>query len=168
MDPEKVKLNKLLRALAKLLLNCFWGKFDQRNNLQQTTFINTREQLAELVSNPGMEVDDILPLNEYVMVVNWKYLDDSVKVSNMTSVTIASYVTATARLMLYSYLEQLKERVLYFDTDSIIFVDWPGAISPPVGDFVGDLKDDLAEYGPGSFIDSFVSGGPKTTRTGLE
>lgn len=100
MDPEKVKLNKGLRALAKLLLNCFWGKFGQRNNLQQTTFINTREQLAQLVSNPGMEVDDILPLNEDVMVVNWKYLDDSVKVSNMTSVTIASYVTATARLKL--------------------------------------------------------------------
>lgn len=161
LDPEKVKQNKGLRALAKLLLNCFWGKFGQRNNLQQTTFINTREQLAELVSNPGMEVDDILPLNEDVMVVNWKYLDDSVKVSNMTSVTIASYVTATARLKLYSYLEQLNERVLYFDTDSIIFVDWPGAISPPVGDFLGDLTDELAEYGPGSFIDSFVSGGPK-------
>lgn len=100
MDPEKVKLNKGLRALAKLFLNCLWGKFDQRNNLQQTTSINTREQLAELVYNPGMEVDDILPLNEDVMVVNWKYLDDSVKVSNMTSVTIASYVTATARLKL--------------------------------------------------------------------
>lgn len=86
----------------------------------------------------------------------------------MTSVTIASYVTATARLKLYSYLEQLKERVLYFDTDSIIFVEWPGAISPPLGDFLGDLKDELAEYGPGSFIDSFVSGGPKTTSIGLE
>lgn len=55
----------------------------------------------------------------------------------------------------------MKERVLYFDTDSIIFVDWPGAISPPVGDFLGDLTDELAEYGPGSFIDTFASGGTK-------
>lgn len=161
LDPAKVKLNKGLRALAKLLLNSFWGKFGQRNNLQQTTFVNTREQLNELVSNPGMEVDDIQLLTDDVMIVNWKYIEESVKVSNMASVTIASYVTATARLKLYSYLEELQERVLYFDTDSVIFVDWPGAISPQVGDFLGDLTDEMAEYGPGSYIDTFVSGGPK-------
>jgi len=32
------------------------------------------------------------------------------------------------------------------------------------GDYQGDLTDELEEFGSGSFIDQFVSGGPKTMR----
>lgn len=55
----------------------------------------------------------------------------------------------------------LGERVIYFDTDSIIFVDIPGMPTPTTGDYLGDLTDESEEYGKGSFIDCFVSGGPK-------
>lgn len=55
----------------------------------------------------------------------------------------------------------LGTRVLYFDTDLIIFIDIPGIPIPTTGDYLGDLTDELEEYGEGSFIDSFVSGCPK-------
>ena len=52
--------------------------------------------------------------------------------------------------------------MLYCDTDSIIFV-LKDSDSPKVktGDYLSDLTDELEEYGSGSFIQEFVSGGSK-------
>jgi len=36
---------------------------------------------------------------------------------------IGNYVSAGGRLHLYSYLEKLKERALYTDTDSFVFIN---------------------------------------------
>lgn len=33
--------------------------------------------------------------------------------------------------------------------------------TPPTGNFLGDMTDELESYGRGSFIEAFVSGGPK-------
>lgn len=161
LSKSSVKKNPGFRALAKMQLNSFWGKFGQRDNLSQTDFLSGREELTSLASNPGVDLKDLLIVNDDVILANWKYTDEAAIPSSMTSVVVAAYVTATARLKLYSYLELLGERVLYFDTDSVIFVERPGDISPPLGDFLGDLTDELSDYGPGSFIDMFVSGGPK-------
>lgn len=96
------------------------------------------------------------------MMASYKLDEEAVTPSARASVVIAAFVTSIARMKLYSYLRLLKERVLYFDTDSIIFVEGPTDISPPTGDFLGDLTDEITdEYGPDAFIDIFVSGGPK-------
>jgi hypothetical protein len=161
LSKPNIKKNPGFRALAKMQLNSFWGKFGQRDNLAQTDFLNGKEELASLATTPGIDLNDLLIINDEVILANWKYAQDSIISSSTASVAIAAYVTATARLKLYSYLEMLGERILYFDTDSIIFLERPGDVSPPLGDFLGDLTDELADYGPGSFIDIFVSGGPK-------
>jgi hypothetical protein len=52
--------------------------------------------------------------------------------------------------------------VLYCDTDSVIYVQNAG--EPPkvvTVDYLGDLTNELVEFGSGSFIQEFVSGGPK-------
>ena len=54
------------------------------------------------------------------------------------------------------------ESVLYCDTDSVIFihkVDEPPKVK--TGDYLGHLTDELEEFDSGSFIQEFVSGGPK-------
>ena len=51
----------------------------------------------------------------------------------------------------------LQERVMYYDTDSVIFVSKPGEPEPPTGPNLGELTDELK----GDYITSFVSGGPK-------
>ena len=45
------------------------------------------------------------------------------------------------------------------DTDSIIFISRPGVPEPSLGNFLGDLTNELK---PGQFIREFVSLGPKT------
>ena len=73
---------------------------------------------------------------------------------------IAAFTTAHARLKLYSVLEQLDRRVLYFDTDSVIYVSKDGEWEPPTGSYLGELTDEPE----GGHITTFVSGGPKTMR----
>ena len=56
------------------------------------------------------------------------------------------------------------ESVLYCDTDSVIFIqNVDEAPKVHTGDYLGDLTDELEEIGSGSFIEEFVSGGPKST-----
>ena len=74
-----------------------------------------------------------------------------------TNVTIASYVTTHARLELFSYLEQLKDRALYCDTDSVIYRHIVGEFNPPLSEFVGGMTDELG----GSHITEYASNGPK-------
>ena len=54
-----------------------------------------------------------------------------------------------------------QDRLLYFDTDSIIFVKKPGDKVIPTGVFLGDLTNEIESYGKGAKIVKFVSGGPK-------
>ena len=59
------------------------------------------------------------------------------------------------RLELYKYLECLQERILYNDTDSVIYIQKPGDTTVPIGYFLGDMTDEMA---PGDYITEFVSG----------
>ena len=67
------------------------------------------------------------------------------------SVTVAAYVTTQARLKLYEYLRELGESVLYCDIDSVIYVQKgsePKTVK--IGDYLGNLTDELEVYGEGS------------------
>ena len=48
-------------------------------------------------------------------------MDQDAYQSSFKIVFIAAFTTAQARLKLYGALDQLKERVLYMDTDSIVY-----------------------------------------------
>lgn len=109
LTKEKIKKNSVLRSLAKLQLNSFWEKFGQRNNLSQTTFLKSKEELNKLVTNPRIDVTDLESITDDIMLGNWKYLDELISLSPFTRIVIASYVAAIARLKLYPYLELFGE-----------------------------------------------------------
>ena len=58
-----------------------------------------------------------------------------------TNRVIATFVTCYARLKLFKLLTKLGKRVLYFDSDSVIFVS--GLWEPELGDFLGDLTNEI-------------------------
>lgn len=89
--------------------------------------------------------------------INWINQSQFIEETGRTNVVIAAYTTTQARLQLYKYLENLGDRALYCDTDSIIFSSKPGDWRPITGDYLGDLTDET----PNNNIDVFVSGGPK-------
>ena len=66
------------------------------------------------------------------------------------------------RLKLYKLLEGLCRRVLYYDTDSVIYVSRDGDWEPEIGDFLGELTNEIDSN---NHIVAFGSGGPKTMLT---
>nr|XP_015840028.1 PREDICTED: uncharacterized protein LOC103315075 isoform X1 [Tribolium castaneum] len=161
LEYEKICKNPGLRFLAKIMLNSFWGKFGQRENLKGTEIIKQPKDLFALLTNPSTIVNNIDIINQDILLASTEKVKEDVIAQGNTNVVIAAYTTALARLELYKYLQKLDRRVLYFDTDSVIFTHKPGEWLPPVGDFLGDLTDEMIDYGEGSHITEFVSGGPK-------
>ena len=88
----------------------------------------------------------------------WGNLKDNQPDNGRVNIFIAAFTTCHARLKLYSYLEELQQRVLYFDTDSVIYTVKPGQPDIPLGDYLGEMTDELDH---GDFIVEFTSAGPK-------
>ncbi|XP_070167752.1 uncharacterized protein [Polyergus mexicanus] len=135
----------------------------KRSNLPNTEVVRTPQRFIALLTSAEHEITDILPVNDEIIYVSWRLRQEAVVSSPLTNVVIAAYTTAQARLTLYSYLERLDRRVLYYDTDSCIYVSSgdPNEYEPRSGNFLGDMTDELESYGSGSYIEAFVSGGPK-------
>ena len=89
--------------------------------------------------------------------MTYNFKDQFVDNSKNTNVYIARFTTSHARLMLYNKLDYLNEKVLYFHTDSIIYVD-DGTKHVKTGDMLGDMTDELSGKG----ITNFVSTRPKS------
>ena len=70
---------------------------------------------------------------------------------------IVAFTISQARLKLYGALDTLKERVLYYNTDSVIYRWKPGQVDLPLGEFLGEFTDEVS----GDPIVEFVSGGAK-------
>ena len=157
LEYSKVTPNPGLKATAKLMLNSFWGKFGQRENLPQTQQCTSPDQLYKLMDDDTIEVQNIRFCTEDVLEVLYVYKEDCIIPNNRTNVFIAAFTTCWARLKLYSYLQTLGEQVLYYDTDSVIYKWSAGLPKVPTGDYLGDLKDELN----GDYIVEFLSGGAK-------
>jgi hypothetical protein len=161
LNKTHIECNPGLRTIAKLALNSFWGKFGQRNNLDQLEYITHPEQLRAYLLDETKEIVSLCFPSEEIAQVQWRNGEDFIEPTITGNPFIAAYTTAQARLKLYSYLEALDRRVLYFDTDSVIYVTEPGQSELPTGEFLGDLTDEIAVHGSGSYINEFVSAGPK-------
>jgi len=136
------------------------------------------------VNDPTNIVSSVQLIEDKFARVTFTRDVDYVEVMSMTNPIVAAFTTSSARLKLYSVIEKLQDRVLYFDTvsncdvlstlrtvahflaplfqDSVIYVKRPGDVyDPPTGDFLGELTCELAGYGPNAYITEFAAGGPK-------
>ncbi|XP_074026164.1 uncharacterized protein [Leptinotarsa decemlineata] len=158
---KEIEFNPGRRQIGKSVITSFWGKLGQRENQQKTSIVSEAAELFDMLSKPFIVVNSIFPVNENTLIVNWTFKDEAYKPLPTVNVVLAAYTTAQARLELYKYLEKLDIRVLYHDTDSVIYISRPGMYDVPLGSFLGEMTDELSEYGNGSYITDFVSGGPK-------
>ena len=157
LRPDDISFNAGRRTVAKLCLNNIWGKFAQTPDRTIKEFITEPRRFYHLLSDDGFEVSDVHHVNDDCLYVSYKKSKEFQTPALNTNVIIASYVTTHARLELYSYLEQLKDRALYCDTDSVIYRHIVGEYNPPLSEFVGGMTDELG----GSHITEYVSNGPK-------
>ena len=113
----------------------------------------------ELLDTSTYELSAAHVVNDEMIRVQFRMVGELfTKPNNKTNVAIAAFTTTYARLKLYGLLDLLQDRVLYYDTDSVIYVHKPGEPDPPLGDYLGDLTNELKGD---DYITSFVSAGPK-------
>jgi hypothetical protein len=108
-------------------------------------FVRTYQDLIDYFNNSRYEVKNLLfPTDETAMIL-YEDNKDMHWGSNQTNVVIAAFVTAQARLKLFNEMLILGERVLYVDTDSIIYKRSLDLFTPKLGDFLGLYKQNLSE-----------------------
>ena len=79
-------------------------------------------------------------INEEHLHLEYEHQAEFVPEDMKTNIFLATFTTCWARLKLYGVLDQLGDRVLYCDTDSVIYVSIPGFYDPPLGDYLGRLN----------------------------
>ena len=157
IDIEMFEFNAGLRSISKLCLNSLWGKFGQRSNMSQTKYVTEISEFYEILLDDKSDNINLQFINDDMVQMTYNFKDQFVDNSKNTNIYIACFTTSHTRLMLYNKLDYLKEKVLYFDTDSIIYVD-DGTKNVKTGDMLGDMTDELSGKG----IIYFVSTGPKS------
>ena len=143
-----------------MLFVCFIyliGKFAQKPNMSKVKLVSEPKEYFDVLTSDKIEVTDASFVSDDVIEIRYENKDDFIEPNARTNVVIAAFTTAHARLKLYSVLEQLNERVVYYDTDSVIYTSKPGEENPKTGVYLGELTDELN----GDYITTFVSGGPK-------
>ena len=119
--------------------------------------IDDPQQFFDYLTSDEVIVTDASLVSEDIMEIKYEYGENFVEVNSNTNVIVAAFTTAHARLQLYDELDMLGDRVLYYDTDSVVYLTQPDQPEPRLGNYIGDLTHELS----GEHITVFASGGPK-------
>ena len=161
LNKDNMKLNPGMRALMKIQLNSLWGKLGQRCDLSTTKYIQEPKEWYKLLKkhiDGKIDLKYDKDIDGSTLFVEYTELEEENTSLPTTSVAFAGFTTSNARLRLYAELEKLGTRVVYFDTDSIIYEHREGEYNIPDGKFLGEWE---CETG-GKPITEFVSIGPKS------
>jgi hypothetical protein len=160
LDINKIRPNAGAKTVAKLMLNSHWGRYAMNSNKIKCQFVSKISDLYKYFIDQQYNVHDVhFPTQDVAIVF---YTENKLMQwgSNQTNVVIASFVTCQARLKLYYELEKLGKRVIYFDTDSIIYIKDENDYTPKIGDYLGEFTNEI-EPSEGEYIVEFASTGPK-------
>ena len=141
-----------------MMLNSMWDKFGQRHSKMQVREFTESQAFHEFLDSDQNDIRYVSTLTEDRVEVHYTKQDHCESLSPNLNIFVACFTTCWARLRLYEALELLGERVLYLDTDSVVFAHRPGQASHTLGQYLGEIKDELGE---GDTIVEFCSAGPK-------
>eukprot|EP00732_Lithocolla_globosa_P002361 Lithocolla_globosa_v1_NODE_1532_length_2509_cov_2.825998.p1 type:complete len:627 gc:universal NODE_1532_length_2509_cov_2.825998:42-1922(+) len=161
---ENIEKNPGRRAVSKLLLNSLWGRLGMRDGKSETKFFNDPASYFKFITDSSIEILDIqvsnnVPNRESIMV-SYKPRTECIQPPTVTNLYHACFTTSQARLKLYELLETLGDRVLYHDTDCVIYSQKKDEFAFDNGKYLGELTNELED--DEDFISEFVSTGPKS------
>lgn len=122
-----------------------------------THSIREPAELFNLLDDPVNCIHSVRICNENRMELVVTKNEEEYQKGFKQNVFIAAFTTSYARLKLYEALEKLEDRVLYYDTDSVIYKTKAGQEKLPLGDYLGQFTDET----DGDPIVEFCSGGAK-------
>ena len=131
-----------------------------QSNKTQYKLLTPAAERFQMLSNDQYVIHDVNFINEEILQVFYSINNSFHAGSNDSNVPIAAFVTCQGRLKLFKELVKLERRVLYFDTDSMIFISRCNEYEPELGDFLGQFTNEIDQE-KGNHIIEFVSAGPK-------
>jgi hypothetical protein len=166
LDKNKIAFNSGMRQVAKLCLTSHWGRFGMQTNKSKIKILTETSEWYKIINNDNYIVHGVLASTPDIIQVSVSENTSLHVGSYHNSVALAAFVTTYARVKLLKSLLQVGRRVLYTDTDSIIFVVDDKFLQSSemlkTGDFLGDWADEIVgAYGENVYITEFVSAGPK-------
>ena len=126
-------------------------------NKPVTHSIREPAELFNILDDPVNKIHNVRICSETVMELTVTKNEEEYQRGFKQNVFIAAFTTSHARLKLYEALEKLDDRVLYYDTDSVIYKTQAGQEKLPLGDYLGQFTDET----DGDPIVEFCSGGAK-------
>jgi len=122
LDKENIKLNEGMRAIAKLMLNSFWGRFGMQTNKSQYKFIRSTAEWFALINDTRYIVTDVDFTHNKYLQVYYEEKNQYFEPCADVNVVIACFVCAYGRLKMLNELTKIGERVLYMDTGKIRYI----------------------------------------------
>lgn len=162
LDPAKIseERNSGMYSISKLCLNNLWGKFGQHDSFSMCVDIFDWSTMETYMVRDDIELLGVVLHGNYARTLTYKTRTDFISVPAYTNVPIAAFTTTHARCRLYEALASVPStKILYMDTDSIIFVEPNDKTYLKTGKYLGDLTDEIGED---DAIVEFVSTGPKS------
>jgi hypothetical protein len=143
LEKDKIVANSGMKLIAKILLNSLWGKFGQKDDMATTEYFTEPSKWFRLLEkhNKGeLNIKTETMIDENTLYVQYISNDSKTSSLNNTNLALAAFVTSQARLRLYDELYQLDDRVIYCDTDSIIYKHHPEKHNIPEGELLGQWE----------------------------
>ena len=139
------------------MLNSFWDKFGERVNKPTAVTVQDPSHLFTLISDLALGIRTLRLCTDDILEDVFTSVKENAIKGTKTNIFVAAFTTCHARLKLYESLDTLQKQVLYYDTDSVVYKWRPGQPCIAIGDFLGDMTDEL----DGDVITESVSGGAK-------
>jgi len=144
---EKVQKNPVRRQISKIFLNCLWGKFGQKTKAEAEVEIDNPVDFEILMEDNIIDRNEmtIRKLEEGRFKIKYTVPSHCAKPNSKYNVFIAAMVTAQARCILHRQMIHIgPERMLYCDTDSLIFIHAHGKqfISGGLGNWTDEYPED--------------------------
>ena len=109
------------KLIAKLALNSFCGKFGQCSNMSNMAYITRYEKLYDFLTDQTKVIKDFHVLDTGMVVMEYVHSEEFQEADCKTDVIIASMCSAYSCLKLWGIMNQFGNRVMYHDTDSVIY-----------------------------------------------
>ena len=154
---NKVKKNPVLRHVSKIFLNCLWGKFCQRQKADFYSELTSYKDYEALLGMEEMKNMSFRQMEKGKWRIKYSKPTEICNPNKRYNIYLAAAVTAQARCYLHRQMIKIgPERILYCDTDSIIFI-YPTDASELAGIGLGKWTD---EY-PTKRVSEFMAIAPK-------
>ena len=102
-----------------------WGEFGQKPNKTQVREFDDPIRFSQFHDSDKYDIRYVSVFTEQRVEIHYKLQQEDDPVSPNLNIFIACFTTCWARLKLYEALDQLQERVHYFDTGA-----WSSKVCP--------------------------------------